>query len=67
MHRNRCLTAANRDLLGLDVETTAQTLIASFEGVLLLAKTQHDTGVVKNLAWGAGHLVEVAARARLYK
>lgn len=67
MHQNRCLTAANRDLLGLDGETTAQTLMAYFEGVLSLAKTQTDTGVVKNLAWGAAHLVEEAACARLYE
>ena len=59
--------AANGDLPSLDVDTTAQTLIAYFEGVLLLAKTQNDPGVVKKLARGAVHLVEAAARARLYE
>jgi len=55
------------DLPALDVDTTAQTLIAYFEGVLLLAKMQNDPGVVKKLAQGAVHLVEAAARARLYE
>ena len=59
--------AANGDLPALDVDTTAQTLIAYFEGVLLLAKTQNDPGIVKKLAQGAVHLVEAAARARLYE
>ena len=59
--------AANGDLPALDVDTTAQTLLAYFEGVLLLAKTQNDPGVVKRLARGAVHLVEAAARARLYE
>ncbi|WP_089936225.1 TetR family transcriptional regulator C-terminal domain-containing protein [Candidatus Entotheonella palauensis] len=59
--------AANGDLPALDVDTTAQTLIAYFEGVLLLAKTQNDPGVVKKLARGAVYLVEAAARARLYE
>ena len=55
------------DLPALDVDTTAQTLIAYFEGVLLLAKMQNDPGVVKKLAQGAVHLVEAAARACLYE
>jgi AcrR family transcriptional regulator len=55
------------DLPVLDVDTTAQTLIAYFEGVLLLAKMQNDPGVVKKLAQGAVHLVEAAARACLYE
>jgi TetR/AcrR family transcriptional regulator, transcriptional repressor for nem operon len=55
------------DLPALDVDTTAQTLIAYFEGVLLLAKMHNDPGVVKKLAQGAVHLVEAAARACLYE
>jgi len=55
------------DLPALDVDTTAQTLIAYFEGVLLLAKMQNDPGVVKKLAQGAVYLVEAAARACLYE
>jgi TetR/AcrR family transcriptional repressor of nem operon len=54
------------DLPALDVDTTAQTLIAYFEGVLLLAKIQNDPGVVKRLAHGAVHLVEATARTHLY-
>jgi TetR/AcrR family transcriptional repressor of nem operon len=44
----------------LEIATTAQTLIAYFEGVLLLAKTRNDPQVVKQLARGAAHLVEAA-------
>ena len=58
---------ASGDLPALDVDTTAQTLIAYFEGVLLLAKTHNDPGVVKQLARGAEHLVVAAAHARLHE
>ena len=44
----------------VETATTAQTLIAYFEGVLLLAKTRNDPRMVKQLAQGAAHLVEAA-------
>jgi TetR/AcrR family transcriptional repressor of nem operon len=47
----------------LDVSTTAQEVIAYFQGVLLLAKTRNDPTLVKELAQGAVHLVEAAAQA----
>ncbi len=58
---------ANGDFPALDVGTTARTIVAYFEGVLLLAKTHNDPGLVRQLAQGAVHLVEAAANGRLYK
>lgn len=48
----------------VEVATTAQTLIAYFEGVLLLAKIRNDPQVVQQLAQGAVHLVEAARNGR---
>jgi TetR/AcrR family transcriptional repressor of nem operon len=49
---------------GAEIATAAQTLIAYFEGVLLLAKTRNDPRVVQQLARGAVHLVEAACNSR---
>ncbi len=54
------------DLPSIDVSTTAQTIMAYFQGVVLLAKTRNDPTLVKHLAQGAVHLVEAAARTQLY-
>jgi TetR/AcrR family transcriptional repressor of nem operon len=48
---------ANGELEVDDIGTTAQSLIAYFEGVLLLAKAQNDPCVVKQLAQGVRHLL----------
>lgn len=53
---------AQGDLPALPVSTTAQALIAYFQGVVLLAKTENDPTVLKQLAPGAVHLVEAATR-----
>lgn len=54
---------ATGELSAIDTATTAQTIVAYFEGVLMLAKTQNDPGVVQRLAHGAVHLVEAAMHA----
>ena len=46
----------------LDISITAQTIVAYFEGVLMLAKIQNDPDVVQRLAHGVIHLVEAAIR-----
>ena len=53
------------DLPPLDVAATAQTIVAYFQGVVLLAKTRNDPTLVKALAQGAVHLVEAAAQAHI--
>jgi TetR/AcrR family transcriptional repressor of nem operon len=58
------LTIANGDLPAIDTTTTAQTIVAYFEGVLMLAKIQNDPKVVKQLAQGAVYLVEAAAHTQ---
>jgi TetR/AcrR family transcriptional repressor of nem operon len=50
----------NGDIPAIDTTMTAQTIVAYFEGVVLLAKTQNDPEVVKRLAQGAVHLIEAA-------
>jgi len=52
-------------LLALDPFTTAQTVVAYFEGVMLLAKTQNTPEVITQLAHGAVALVDAAAGASL--
>jgi TetR/AcrR family transcriptional regulator, transcriptional repressor for nem operon len=56
---------ASGALPALDPVTTAQTLLAYFEGVMLLAKTQNTPEVITQLAHGAVALVEAAAGASL--
>jgi TetR/AcrR family transcriptional regulator, transcriptional repressor for nem operon len=58
-------TASEGEWSAVEIATTAQTLIAYFEGVLLLAKTRNDPRVVQQLARGAVHLVEAACNGRL--
>jgi len=53
------------DLPPMDLSTTAQTIMAYFQGVVLLAKTRNDPTLVKDLAQGAVHLVEASARAHI--
>jgi TetR/AcrR family transcriptional repressor of nem operon len=57
--------ASEGEWSAVEIATTAQTLIAYFEGVLLLAKTRNDPRVVQQLARGAGYLVEAACNGRL--
>ena len=52
------------ELPALDTSITAQTIVAYFEGVLMLAKTQNDPDVVQRLAHGAMRLVEAAIRTQ---
>jgi TetR/AcrR family transcriptional repressor of nem operon len=52
------------ELPALDISITAQTIVAYFEGVLMLAKIQNDPNVVQRLAHGALHLVEAAIRTQ---
>jgi len=56
---------ASGALPALDPVTTAQTVVAYFEGVMLLAKTQNTPEVITQLAHGAVALVEAAAGASL--
>src|SRR2546430_12295606 len=56
---------ASGALPALDPVTTAQTVVAYFEGVMLLAKTQNTPEVLTQLAHGAVALVEAAAGASL--
>jgi hypothetical protein len=56
---------ASGALPALDPVTTAQTVVAYFEGVMLLAKTQQTPEVITQLAHGAVALVEAAAGAVL--
>jgi TetR/AcrR family transcriptional repressor of nem operon len=51
------------DLPAIDTAITAQTVVAYFEGVMMLAKTQNDPSVLTRLAQGVMHLIEAAARA----
>ena len=46
----------------LDISITAQTIVAYFEGVLMLAKIQNEPDVVQRLAHGVIHLVKAAIR-----
>ena len=55
---------ATGELPMIDTATTAQTIVAYFEGVLMLSKTQNDPDVVQRLAHGAGHLIEAAMRVQ---
>ena len=57
-------SAPEAEWSAVEIATTAQTLIAYFEGVLLLAKTRNDPQVVQQLARGAVHLVEAAHNGR---
>lgn len=50
-------SVANGELQVCDIDTTAQSIIAYFEGVLLLAKAQNDPFVVKQLAQGVRYLL----------
>ena len=52
-------------LPALDPVTTVQTVVAYFEGVMMLAKTQNTPEVLTQLAHGAVALVEAAAGAAL--
>lgn len=56
---------ASGALPALDPVTTAQTVVAYFEGVMMLAKTQNTPEVITQLAHGAVALVEAAAGASL--
>jgi len=56
---------ASGALPALDPVTTAQTVVAYFEGVMMLAKTQQTPEVLTQLARGAVALVEAAAGASL--
>jgi TetR/AcrR family transcriptional repressor of nem operon len=56
---------ASGELPALDPVTTAQTVVAYFEGVMMLAKTQNTPEVITQLAHGAVALVEAAAGASL--
>jgi len=49
----------------LDPGTTAQTVVAYFEGVMMWAKTQNTPELITRLAHGAVALVEAAAGAAL--
>jgi TetR/AcrR family transcriptional repressor of nem operon len=55
----------NGDIPAIDTTTTAQTIVAYFEGVVLLAKTQNDPEIVKRLAQGAVHLIDAAIHAHI--
>jgi TetR/AcrR family transcriptional regulator, transcriptional repressor for nem operon len=59
--------AASGELHVRDIDTTAQSVIAYFEGVLLLAKAQNDPLVVKQLAQGVKYLLETHRRDHLDK
>jgi TetR/AcrR family transcriptional repressor of nem operon len=50
------------ELPALDTSITAQTIVAYFEGVLMLAKIQNDPDVVQQLAHSALRLIEAAIR-----
>jgi TetR/AcrR family transcriptional regulator, transcriptional repressor for nem operon len=50
------------ELPALDAALAAQAIVAYFEGVLMLAKTQNDPQVVKRLAHGAAYLLDAAVR-----
>ena len=52
-------------LPALNPVTTAQSVVAYFEGVMMLAKTQQTPEVITQLAYGAIALVEAAAGASL--
>jgi TetR/AcrR family transcriptional repressor of nem operon len=54
------------ELPALDTSSTAQTIVAYFEGVLMLAKIQNDPDVVQRLAHSAMQLVEAAIRMPRY-
>ena len=56
---------ASGALPALDPVTTAQTVVAYFEGVMMLAKMQNTPEVITQLAHGAVALVEAAAGAVL--
>lgn len=60
-------SAVSGELHVHDIDTTAQSIIAYFEGVLLLAKTQNDPLVVKQLAQGVKYLLETHRRDHLDK
>jgi TetR/AcrR family transcriptional repressor of nem operon len=53
---------ATGELPALNTAVTAQTIVAYFEGVVMLAKLHNDPDVVQRLAHGALHLVEAAIR-----
>ncbi|GIX49487.1 MAG: TetR family transcriptional regulator [Candidatus Tectimicrobiota bacterium] len=52
--------AGEGPLAAADVSMTARTIVAYFEGVMLLAKTQNDPAVVRQLAPGALRLMQGA-------
>jgi TetR/AcrR family transcriptional repressor of nem operon len=56
---------ASGALPALDPVTTAQSVVAYFEGVMLVAKMQQTPEVITQLAHGAVALVEAAAGAAL--
>lgn len=57
------------ELLNIEVKTTAQALLAYFEGVTLLAKAHNDVGLFQNLAEGMMRLIgaPMAAAAKSKK
>ena len=46
------------DLPMIDTTTAAQTVVAYFEGAMMLAKTQNDPSVLRRLAQGVIHLIQ---------
>lgn len=52
-------------LPALNTDTTAQAIVAYFEGVILLAKTRNDPAVVTQLAHGAVHLATAVGDTHL--
>lgn len=57
---------ASGALPAIDTAATAQAVVAYFEGVMMLAKTQNDPEVVTRLAQSVMRLVEAAALAHLH-
>jgi TetR/AcrR family transcriptional repressor of nem operon len=53
------------DLPAIETETTAQAIVAYFEGVMLLAKTHNDPAVIARLAHGVLPLACAASRVQL--
>lgn len=49
----------------IDPGTTAQAILAYFEGVMLVATTQNDPALITRLAQGAVHLATAGSRAHL--
>jgi TetR/AcrR family transcriptional repressor of nem operon len=62
----RALTeaVAQGALVPIDVQDTAQALVAYFQGALVLAKTHNDAGVIAHLATHARALIGAAPTQR---